>query len=173
VIDLRAGDVLDRLRELPDASVDAVITDPPYGLSEHPAAELVTALTAWCNGDRERVPDGKGFMGRAWDAFVPPPAVWDECYRVLKPGGHLLAFAGSRTYDLMGLSVRLAGFEVRDGLQWLYGSGFPKGIDVGKAIDKARDGPPPGGALGHRAYSGRHARTGHLPIRPESGVRAG
>jgi DNA modification methylase len=129
------GDALAALRSLPDASIDAVVTDPPYGLADHRPAELVTALTAWVNGDRERVPSGKGFMGKDWDAFVPPPAVWDECLRVLKPGGHLVAFAGSRTYDLMGLSIRLAGFEIRDGLQWLYGSGFPKGQDVGKAID--------------------------------------
>lgn len=120
------GDCIDLLRTLPDDSVDAVVTDPPYGLAEHKPAVLVTALTAWANGDREQVPDGKGFMGKAWDAFVPPPAVWDDCLRVLKPGGHLVAFAGSRTYDLMGLSIRMAGFEIRDGLQWLYGSGFPK-----------------------------------------------
>jgi hypothetical protein len=78
-------------------------------------------------------------MGRAWDAFVPPPAVWDECLRVLKPGGHLLAFAGSRTADLMGMSVRLAGFEIRDTITWHYGNGFPKSLDVGKAIDRRRD----------------------------------
>src|SRR5699024_11558456 len=64
------------------------------------------------------------------------PAVWDECLRVLKPGGHMVVFAGSRTHDLMGLSIRLAGFEIRDSLAWLYGSGFPKSHDVGKAIDK-------------------------------------
>src|SRR5699024_12045355 len=61
---------------------------------------------------------------------------WDECLRVLKPGGHLLAFAGSRTADLMGLAIRLAGFDIRDTIMWLYGSGFPKSHDVGKAIDK-------------------------------------
>ena len=78
-------------------------------------------------GDREATPSGRGFGGKSWDAFVPPPAVWDECLRVLKPGGHLLAFAGARTFDLMGLSIRLAGFEIRDSVAWLYGSGFPKG----------------------------------------------
>lgn len=128
------GDCLAVLRSLPDASVHAIVTDPPYGLSEVGAAKLTTALTAWVNGDRESVPDGRGFMGRTWDAFVPPPAVWDECLRVLRPGGHLVAFAGSRTYDLMGLSIRLAGFEIRDGLQWIYGSGMPKGLNVGRAI---------------------------------------
>src|SRR5690606_25515185 len=63
---------------------------------------------------------------------------WDECMRVLKPGGHVLAFAGSRTHDLMTLAVRLAGFEIRDSIAWLYGSGFPKSLDVSKAIDKRR-----------------------------------
>lgn len=75
-------------------------------------------------------------MGAEWDGFVPPVAVWDECLRVLKPGGHLLAFAGSRTHDLMTLGIRLAGFEIRDSVAWLYGSGFPKSLDVSKAIDK-------------------------------------
>jgi site-specific DNA-methyltransferase (adenine-specific) len=76
-------------------------------------------------------------MGREWDRFVPPPAVWDECLRVLKPGGHLMAFAAPRTADLMTLSIRLAGFEIRDSLHWIYGSGMPKGQNIGKAIDKA------------------------------------
>jgi DNA modification methylase len=137
------GDCLDVLRELPDNSVDAVVTDPPYGLTEHRRANVEKALLAWLTGDREHVPNGRGFMGRDWDAFVPPPAVWDECFRVLKPGGHLLAFCGSRTIDLMMMSIRLAGLteqaapEIRDSIAWLYGSGFPKSLDVGKAIDKA------------------------------------
>ena len=76
-------------------------------------------------------------MGKDWDSFVPPPAVWEECYRVLKPGGHMAVFAGTRTQDLMGLSIRLAGFEIRDQLNWIYGTGFPKSMDVSKAIDKA------------------------------------
>ena len=75
-------------------------------------------------------------MGKSWDAFVPGPELWREVYRVLKPGGHAIIFAGSRTVDLMGIAVRLAGFEVRDMLHWIYGSGFPKSLDVSKAIDK-------------------------------------
>jgi len=132
-----AGSCLDRLRELPDESVDAVVTDPPYGLSNTDPAHVSDALVRWVSGERDFIPEGKGFMGKAWDAFVPPPAVWDECLRVLKPGGHVLAFAGSRTFDLMALSIRLAGFEIRDSVAWLYGSGFPKSLDVSKAIDKA------------------------------------
>ena len=77
-------------------------------------------------------------MGKDWDSFVPPPAVWAECMRVLKPGGHMAVFAGARTQDLMGLSIRLAGFEIRDTLGWVYGSGFPKSMDISKAIDKQK-----------------------------------
>jgi site-specific DNA-methyltransferase (adenine-specific) len=79
-------------------------------------------------------------MGKAWAAFVPPPAVWDECLRVLKPGGHLLAFFGSRTQDTGAFSIRLAGFEIRDSIAWLYSSGFPKSHNISKAIDKAQGG---------------------------------
>ena len=136
-VTIHNGDALDELRKIPDASIDAICTDPPYGLAEHKPERIALALSSWLGGDREHVPDGRGFMGRSWDAFVPPPAIWDECLRVLKPGGHLVAFAGSRTVDLMTMSIRLAGFEIRDGLTWLYGSGFPKSLDVSKAIDKA------------------------------------
>jgi hypothetical protein len=104
------GDCVAVMRELPDASVDAIVTDPPYGL---------------------------GFMGKAWDD-LPPGLEWaQECLRVLKPGGHLLAFGGSRTYHRLAVAVEDAGFEVRDQMMWLYGSGFPKSLDVSKAIDKA------------------------------------
>jgi SAM-dependent methyltransferase len=94
-------------------------------------------------------------MGKSWDAFVPSPLVWAECLRVLKPGGHLVAFAGSRTYDWIGLGVRLAGFEIRDQLLWMYGSGFPKSMNVSKAIDRAA------GALGVEFGAFTHA--GHQP----------
>jgi len=104
------GDCLDGLRQLPDASVDAVVTDPPYGLS---------------------------FMGKKWDYDVPSVEVWAECLRVLKPGGHLLAFAGTRTQHRMAVRIEDAGFEIRDMIAWVYGSGFPKSLDVSKAIDKA------------------------------------
>ena len=137
-IDIRHGDCLEVLRSLPDNSVDSVTTDPPYGLSNTKPAQVADVLAAWVTGDTEAVPAKKGgFMGKDWDSFVPPPAVWAECLRVLKPGGHMAVFAGSRTQDLMGLSIRLAGFEIRDTLGWVYGSGFPKSMDVSKAIDKA------------------------------------
>lgn len=135
------ADCLTALRDMPDASVDAVVTDPPYGLSNTTPAQVADTITRWVSGDREYLPTGRGFMGHEWDGFVPPVAVWDECLRVLKPGGHLLAFAGSRTHDLMTLGIRLAGFEIRDSVAWLYGSGFPKSLDVSKAIDKAGGDP--------------------------------
>jgi site-specific DNA-methyltransferase (adenine-specific) len=106
---LLLGDCLDKLKELEDNSVDSIVTDPPYGLS---------------------------FMGKQWDYDVPSVDIWKECLRVLKPGGHLLAFAGSRTYHRMAVRIEDAGFEIRDMISWLYGSGFPKSMDISKQIDK-------------------------------------
>ena len=110
-VTIHHDDCLTALRAMPDTSVSAIVTDPPYGLSKTDPASVADTITKWATGDREHVPTGRGFMGKAWDAFVPPPAVWDECLRVLKPGGHVVVFAGSRTQDLMGLSIRLAGFD--------------------------------------------------------------
>lgn len=108
--ELHHGDCLEVLKTMPDDSVDAVVCDPPYGLS---------------------------FMGRKWDYDVPEVAVWAECLRVLKPGGHLLAFAGTRTQHRMAVRIEDAGFEIRDMIAWVYSTGFPKSLDVSKAIDKA------------------------------------
>lgn len=108
--ELLLGDCLEVMRTLPDCSVDAVVTDPPYGLA---------------------------FMGKRWDYDVPSVEIWAECLRVLKPGGHLLAFAGTRTQHRMAVRIEDAGFEIRDMIAWVYGSGFPKSLDVSKAIDKA------------------------------------
>lgn len=93
------GDCLELLRGMPDNSIDSIVTDPPYGLS---------------------------FMGKRWDYDVPATEVWAECLRVLKPGGHLLAFAGTRTQHRMAVRIEDAGFEIRDMIAWVYGSGFPK-----------------------------------------------
>ena len=139
-ITLHHGNCVDVLAGMPDASVDAVVTDPPYGLANTDPQHVADTIVRWVNGDRDYIPEGAGFMGKAWDAFVPPVAVWDECLRVLKPGGHVLTFAGSRTVDLMTLGLRLAGFEIRDSIAWLYGSGFPKSLDVSKAIDGTQAG---------------------------------
>jgi site-specific DNA-methyltransferase (adenine-specific) len=99
VHELHHGNCLDILRTMPDCSIDAVVTDPPYGLS---------------------------FMGKRWDYDVPSTEIWAECLRVLKPGGYLLAFAGTRTQHRMAVRIEDAGFEIRDMLAWMYGSGFPK-----------------------------------------------
>ena len=131
---IHVGDCLEWLRTLPDASVDSCVTDPPYGLGKEPDPREV--LAAWLSDERFQ-PGGRGFMGKPWDAFVPSALVWAEVFRGLKPGGHLLASAGSRTYDWIALGVRLAGFEIRDQLMWIYGSGFPKSHDVSKAFDRA------------------------------------
>jgi DNA modification methylase len=132
--ELHHGDCLDVLKTLADCSVDAIVTDPPYGLGKEP--DPVKVMAAWILQGYFEV-QGKGFMGKKWDAFVPPPIVWKEVFRVLKPGGHLLAFAGTRTQDWMAMSLRFAGFEIRDMIFWCYGQGFPKSLDVSKAIDKA------------------------------------
>lgn len=130
---LLLGDCLERLKELPDNSIDSIVTDPPYGLSKQP--DMVEVLTHWLAGEDYKH-NSKGFMGKEWDSFVPGPAVWKECLRVLKPGGHMVAFFGTRTYDIGVLAIRLAGFEIRNQLAWVFGSGFPKSLDVSKAIDK-------------------------------------
>jgi len=103
------GDCLEKLKELPDNSVDTIITDPPYGLK---------------------------FMGKEWDYDVPSVDIWKECLRVLKPGGYLLSFAGTRTQHRMACNIEDAGFEIRDMIAWVYGSGFPKSLNIGKAVDK-------------------------------------
>lgn len=110
--EIHRGDCREVLASLPEASVDAVVCDPPYEL---------------------------GFMGEAWDrsGVAFDPETWRAVLRVLKPGGHLLAFGGTRTYHRMACAIEDAGFEIRDQLQWLYGSGFPKSLDVSKALDKA------------------------------------
>jgi DNA modification methylase len=103
------GDNIQVLMTLPDNSVDSVVTDPPYGLK---------------------------FMGKQWDYDVPSVELWKECFRILKPGGYLLSFGSSRTYHRMAVKVEDAGFEIRDQIMWVYGSGFPKSHNVGKAVDK-------------------------------------
>jgi site-specific DNA-methyltransferase (adenine-specific) len=111
---------------MPDACIDSVATDPPYGLSKQP--DMAEVLRQWLAGhDYEHT--GKGFMGKTWDSFVPGPAIWREVFRVLKPGGHVLSFFGTRTYDLGVTAMRLAGFEIRDQLAWMTGTGVPKSLD--------------------------------------------
>ncbi|MBI1207416.1 MAG: hypothetical protein GC191_09015 [Azospirillum sp.] len=140
------GDVVEWLRAMPDNHAHAVLCDPPYGLSDHQPKDVVACLTAWLRGE-VYAPDKQGFMGRAWDAWVPGPEVWREAYRALKPGGHLLAFAGTRSMDLMSMAIRLAGFELRDAIgyasddgdraplaAWVYGTGMPHSHNVGRGM---------------------------------------
>lgn len=103
------GNNMDRLKDLDDNSVDSVLTDPPYGLK---------------------------FMNKRWDYDVPSVDFWNEVYRVLKPGGHVLSFGGTRTYHRMVVNLEDAGFEIRDCISWIYGSGFPKSHNIGKNVDK-------------------------------------
>ena len=127
------SDNIEYIRTLPDNSIDAIVTDSPYGLGKEP--DVIKMLQAWLDHGYLEV-SGKGFMGKKWDCFVPQPVLWKECLRVLKPGGHLLSFFGTRTYDWGTMAIRLAGFEIRDCIQWLYGSGFPKSMAIDKAIVK-------------------------------------
>ena len=127
------GNNIDLLKKYPDNYFDAIVTDPPYGLGKEP--DTAKMLKAWLEVGYMEV-KGSGFMGKEWDAFVPQPIFWKEIYRVLKHGGHILSFFGTRTYDWGVMAMRLAGFEVRDCIQWLYGSGFPKSHNISKAIDK-------------------------------------
>jgi DNA modification methylase len=135
------GDRLEELKKLPDNSVDSIVTDPPYEL---------------------------GFMGKKWDntGIAYNVLLWTECLRVLKPGGHLLAFGGSRTYHRMACAIEDAGFEIRDQIMWVYGSGFPKSFNVGKAVDSFQGNErevveyEPFGREGRR-YQTIHASQGH------------
>lgn len=110
---IHTGDNVETLKTLADNSVDSIVTDPPYGIA---------------------------FLGKDWDNNTGAIETWEECFRVLKPGGHILAFSAARTYHHLATNIEAVGFEIRDQLMWLYGSGFPKAHDMGKIIDK-RAGP--------------------------------
>ena len=152
-VEIVNGDSLLVLQLLDDNSVDAIVTDPPYGLS---------------------------FMGKKWDYDVPSEELWRQCFRVLKAGGHLLCFAGTRTQHRMAVRIEDAGFEIRDMIAWVYGSGFPKSLDVSKAIDKAAGAERQ--VVGESTYnsrrpnpplSERYAQAGHkayitTPATPEA-----
>ena len=130
------ADVLDALRAMPDNSFHGCLTDPPYGLSQGKKGGTGQASEN-LNSPAGRSRATTGFMGHTWDAFVPPAEVWREVLRVLRPGAHMLAFGGTRTFHRLTCAIEDAGFEIRDCMMWLYGSGFPKSHDVSKAIDKA------------------------------------
>ena len=123
--ELIQGDCLEVLRNLPTSSVDSIVTDPPYGLTNNGGGPGGRGLDTPFARAKAGAHSG-GFMGLKWDSDVPPAEVLAECLRVLKPGGYLLAFAGTRTQHRMATRVEDAGFEIRDMIAWVYGSGFPK-----------------------------------------------
>jgi hypothetical protein len=149
------GDCIEALRELRANSIDACVTDPPYHLtsivkrfgSPNAAPALSAAQRRFAKtGGADRMPGSdqygrlsRGFMGQRWDGgdIAFRPETWREVWRVLKPGAYLLAFGGTRTFHRMACAIEDAGFEVRDTVMWLYGSGFPKSLDVSKALDRA------------------------------------
>ena len=113
MINLLHGDCLEQIKKLEDNSVDSIVSDPPYGIS---------------------------FMAKKWDYDVPSVEVWKEALRVLKPGGHALIACGTRTQHRMVCNIEDAGFEIRDVVSWIYGSGFPKSLNISKTIGKAARG---------------------------------
>ena len=142
---LHIGDCFDVLDTLPENSIDAVVTDPPYHLTS-----IVAQFGETTREDETRTSEraragsdgyarlSRGFMGKEWDGgdIAFNPELWSKVYRVLKPGGHMVAFGGTRTYHRMVVAIEDAGFEIRDMVNWVYGSGFPKSHDISKAIDK-------------------------------------
>jgi site-specific DNA-methyltransferase (adenine-specific) len=137
------GDILETIKSIEDNTYSAIVTDPPYGLSGDPNMEDV--LRGWLDGTGYNH-TGKGFKNSEWDEFVPPPEVWKELYRVSKPGAIMLVYSGTRTSDIMGVSVRLGGWQKFDELDvfgpinqfsWIYSTAMPKSTNISKAADKA------------------------------------
>lgn len=137
-VQLFNGDSREVLKRLPDNSIDSVVTDPPYALVSI-VKRFGSENAAPAKGNEAYQRASAGFMGRAWDTGETAFAVefWAEVMRVLKPGGHVVAASGTRTYHRLAVAIEDAGFEIRDTILWLYGSGFPKSHDVERAINKA------------------------------------
>ena len=152
---VHVGDCRHTLAAMPEESIDACVTDTPYGLStllDPPnldrealwqkltaglrEAPIRVLMRAWLDTGENPVMKGRGFMGKEWDALVPPPNTWRKVWRVLKPGAYCLAFAGTRTYDLITMALRFADFEIEDTWQWLYGQGMPKRVRLDLKIDE-------------------------------------
>lgn len=186
------GDCRDALAAMPEESVDACVTDTPYGLStllDPPnldrealwlkltegakEAPIRTLMRSWLDTGENPVMRGRGFMGNEWDALVPPPNTWRAVWRVLKPGAYCLAFGGTRTFDLITLSLRLADFEIEDSisgegigepiLRWTHGQGFPKRVRLDLKIDEHF------GRKGDRPVLGRHPHPGSTGARKAMG----
>ena len=146
MIDLRNGDCLEVLKNIEDNSVDLILTDPPYHLTSivKRFGKKGSAPASTKNNDGSFSRLSKGFMGKEWDGLDENGVgiafnveVWKEAYRVLKPGGYCMAFSGSRTYHRMAVAIEDAGFEIKDMIEYIYGSGFPKSLDISKNIQKS------------------------------------
>jgi DNA modification methylase len=173
-VTLHAGDCLDVLKAVPENSIDAVVTDPPYHLTSivkrfgkaNPEKEVYAATSKSAYMSR-------GFMGKQWDGgdIAFQPELWAEVLRVLKPGGHMVCLGGTRTYHRMVCAIEDAGFEIRDQLAWVYGSGFPKSHDVSKGIDRAAGVERK--VIGHSPFDARKpngsAGINSVGLSPESG----
>jgi len=174
LVTLYLGDCIEVMHTFGDGSIDAIVTDPPYGLgfmgkewdstaalaSRPPSADEIDARFSFKYPRTGKGPAAVAFDGRAFQAWCEKWAA--EAMRVLKPGGHLLAFGGSRTWHRLACAIEDAGFEIRDSIAWLYGSGFPKSLDVSKAIDKAAGATREvvGTALGARNGNGQNVDYG-------------
>jgi hypothetical protein len=162
-VTLHAGDCLDVLKAMPENSIDAVVTDPPYHLTNNSNGTRSPYPGQYTPIGKPKQPKG-GFMGKQWDGgdIAFSVELWAEVLRVLKPGGHMVCFGGTRTYHRMAVAIEDAGFGIRDAIMWHYGSGFPKSHDVALSIDKA-DGLPNRGR-GIATASNVHPTTGkYLP----------
>lgn len=135
---LHLGDCIEAMRQMLDSSVDSIVTDPPYHLTTGKKGGCGQASVN-LDSPHGRARIGTGFMGMSWDGGDVAMRVetWAECLRILKPGGHLLAFSGSRTYHRMACAIEDAGFELRDQIMWIYGSGFPKSMNIGEGLGTA------------------------------------
>lgn len=171
-ITLHCGDCISVLSNMPDNSVDSCVCDPPYHLTSivkrFGNETMSTSQRRFAKtGGADRLPGtdqygrlSTGFMGKKWDGgdIAFRTEVWEQVFRVLKPGGHLAAFSGTRTYHRMACAIEDAGFEIRDQIGWAYGSGFPKSHDVSKGIDRTlgaeRDKVPPRSIIGHQRNNG-------------------
>lgn len=161
------GDCRDHLATFEPDSIDACVTDPPYGLTDIGRKFQGQGGTLRPDGGKRSESRGSGFMGQAWDGtgVELDPDTWAAVYRVLKPGAHLLAFGGTRTVHRIACAIEDAGFEIRDQIAWLYGSGFPKSLNVSKAMDKA--------AGAEREVVGERVRLGDKTSYVSNDIRGG
>jgi site-specific DNA-methyltransferase (adenine-specific) len=139
------GDCIEELKKLPANSIDSIVTDPPYDLTSQKVYSKQKEINELASATKRNIEDNTcygslagGFMGKKWDGtgIAFKTEIWKEALRVLKPGGHILSFGGTRTYHRMATAIEDAGFVIRDCIFWCYGSGFPKSLNIGKAIDK-------------------------------------